>query len=148
MTNAPTQDKEALAKAAAGFVTMSVADGTLGAVDQEDMLEMADAMNAAPHVVAGFVMHRDLAGKGDGTIDGLRLRDRAMGMYYDEQFTDMMMAMGDELAAREAADESRHADSVIAYNRMTPADVDSAAAAAAMGDDSYLIRAEEHYYLG
>lgn len=141
-------DRETLAKSAIGNMMMSIVDGSLGSVPQEDMLGIADAIAGAPHIAAGFVMGKDFTGKDDGSIDGRALRDRAMGMFYEAQFTDMQSAMLEELDMDATQSRNERRDAIISYTRMTPEEVGRAEFDAENGDESLMVQAEERFYLG
>ena len=139
---------ETLAKAAIGELAMLSAEGTLGDIGQEQAIEMADALGAAPHVAAGFALDRDLSGMDDGSLDGSALRDLVMETFYDSEFTKMQEGFEAESAAEAEEAERVHRDAVIGYSRMTPEDVARAEFDAENGDGSLLLQAEERFYLG
>ena len=146
----PVQEtaSETLAKAAVGELAMRTAEGTFGEVGQEQALEMANALGAAPHIAAGFILGRDLTGQNDGTLDGASLRDRVMSEFYDDEFTKMQEGFEAEAEADAEEAERVHRDAVIGYSGMSPEAVARAEFDAENGDESLLLQAEERFYLG
>lgn len=141
-------DGETLAKAAVGQLAMHMVDDSFGEVGQEQALEMASAMGAAPHIAAGFAVGQDWTGADDGSLDGAALRDNVMDMYYGSAFTMMQKEIEAESEAEAAEAERVRRDAVYGYSGMTADDIARAEFDAENGDDSLLLRAEERFYLG
>ncbi|MBO7681929.1 MAG: hypothetical protein J6T17_04140, partial [Clostridia bacterium] len=112
MTSGRETGPELLAQAAVGQVAMLTFEGGFGDAGQEQALEMANAIGAAPHIAAGFVAGKDWAGKDDGSIDGVAVRDNVMEMFYDDAFAKMQEGFAAETEAETAEAERVHRDAV------------------------------------